>query len=105
MNAFQVQLQKDIDCIFLNPEEFGEYRKIGGKEMLVVVDRHKLAELKEKTQYAEELYTASVLLYVRPGELGYRPAKGAVFTVDDDCYRVIEVSGDALYRIILEAAE
>lgn len=102
MNPFMRQLSKDIDNIFLNPEEFGSIHNINGTDMLVVIDTSKLADLKTKSQYAEELYHAKELLFIKPEDLGYRPAKGSDFELDGDRYSVLEVTGELLYRIILE---
>lgn len=103
MSAFKEQLERDIDAIFLNPEEFGETHVIDGKEMTVVIDSHKLAELKAKAQYADAIYTASLLVFVKPKDLGYRPAVDSFLEVDGRDYRVMQVSGELLYQLILEA--
>lgn len=105
MNAFMQQLSDDVDNIFMNPDEFADVHTVNGESMTVVVDTHRLAELKTKSQYAEELYLAETLLFVRPRDLGYRPAKGSDFEFDGHVYQVLEVSGEMLYRIILGAVE
>lgn len=103
MNAFMRQVYEDVDNIFMNDEWVAEPHMVDGREMLAVIDTDKLAELKHSAQgqRAEELYRAEILLFVRPRDLGYKPAQGAVFRLDDDIYRVIEVTGETMYRIIL----
>lgn len=76
MSLFQDIIQEDIS-IFLNPEEFGELLEIDGRRLPVLVDNEKLAELKNKAQYADQIRTADMLLFVRTADLGYIPAQKA----------------------------
>ena len=39
------QITADIENVFLNVDEFGEYHRIEGKKVLVIVDTDKLAEI------------------------------------------------------------
>lgn len=104
MSIFQDILQADID-IFLNPEEFGELMEIDGRRLPVLVDNEKLAELKNKAQYADQIRTADMLLYLRTADLGYIPAQKAHIRVGSD-RRIKRVSlvteTDGLLELILE---
>lgn len=105
MSAFLEQLQKDVDTTFLNQREFASTHRVGGRGMPVTLDTSQLDELKAKAQYAEEIYKAEMILSVRPADLGYKPAVGSTLEVDGHIYRVRQVSGALLYRLILEANE
>lgn len=103
MNDFMRQVYEDVDNIFMSQEWVAQKRLVNGTEMPVVVDTEKLSELRKYSQgkYAEDLYRAELLIFVKPADLGYPPAKGSIFKLDGDVYRVIEVTGETLYRIIL----
>lgn len=103
MTMFEEQLFWDLNAVFLNPSEFGETHILDGRPMTVVIDSDKLADLKSKAQYADAIYSAEVLLFVKAADLGYKPAVGSHLDLDDDEYQVAQVSGDMLYQIILEA--
>ena len=57
-----------------------------------------------KAQYADAIYSASLLIFVKPKDLGFRrPAVKSIIEVDGKIYRVLQVSGELLYQLILEA--
>lgn len=70
--TFKEQVAADIDNVFLNFDEFGEYHDVEGKQVLMIIDNDKLAELKmsqkEKSQILE-LVEADLLLYARTADL------------------------------------
>ncbi len=45
--SFKEQIQKDLDTVFLNLEEFAELHRIEGVEIAVVVDNDQLNKLKK----------------------------------------------------------
>lgn len=45
--SFKEQLQKDLDTVFLNLDDFAELHRIEGKQIPVVVDDDKLENLKQ----------------------------------------------------------
>lgn len=45
--SFKEQLQKDLDTVFLNTDDFAELHRVEGKEIPVVVDDDKLEKLKQ----------------------------------------------------------
>lgn len=104
MSLFQDMIQEDIS-IFLNPEEFGELLELDGRRLPVLVDNEKLSELKNKAQYAEQIRTADMLLYVRASDLGYIPAQKAHIRIGKDrrTKRVSMVTEtDGVLELILE---
>lgn len=45
--SFKEQIQKDLDAVFLNLDEFAELHRIEGKKIAVVVDNDQLQQLKK----------------------------------------------------------
>ena len=45
--SFKEQLQKELDSVFLNLDEFAELRRVEGKKIPVVVDNDQLNKLKK----------------------------------------------------------
>lgn len=45
--SFKEQIQKDLDNVFFNLDEFGEVHRIEGVEIAVVIDSDQLNELKK----------------------------------------------------------
>lgn len=49
------QIEADIDLVFLNFDEFAEYHKIEGKQVLCIVDSDKLNEIKLSQKLKSQL--------------------------------------------------
>ena len=45
--SFKEQIQKDLDAVFLNLDEFAELRRVEGAQIAVVVDDDQLTKLKK----------------------------------------------------------
>lgn len=45
--SFKEQIQKDLDAVFLNLDDFAELHRIEGKQIAVVVDNDQLQQLKK----------------------------------------------------------
>lgn len=45
--SFKDQIQRDLDTVFLNVDEFAEYHRVEGARIPVVVDSDKLDKLKQ----------------------------------------------------------
>lgn len=105
MSKFKDYYKKDIDTVLLNTDEKAEEMLINGETMTVIIDDDKLSEMKNKSQYADAIYNAELLLFVRKQDLGYRPAVESTMTVDEHEYQVALCSGDHLLQIILRAVE
>ncbi len=105
MRPFSDFFQKDLDTVLFNTNEKAVIRRVNGKEMTIIIDDDKLAELKQKSQgqYADGIYSASLLIFVRAKELTYRPAYDSDLEIGDRIYQVVAVSGEELLQIILEA--
>lgn len=103
MDEFKKMVQSDLDMIF-SVDMFAEEHIINGKKMVVIIDNDKLADLKAKSQYADGIATAEMLILIKSAEFGLKPAPMQIVSFDDDIYRVVTVlSSDGLFEIALEA--
>ena len=46
--TFKEILRKDIEQVFLNPEEFGEEHIVNGKPMMIMIDDNELTEREKR---------------------------------------------------------
>ncbi|BFH15919.1 hypothetical protein WJ0W_003279 [Paenibacillus melissococcoides] len=82
MSIFKDAVAHDIASVFLNFDEFGEYRSIGGQKILIVEDRDLISERPGlssaigKNVTAEGVYLSVVTFFVRMDDLGYVPVEG-----------------------------
>lgn len=100
--TFREAVNDDLD-VFFNLDEFAEIHSIDGTETPIIIDDDALEELKNTrdTNY-DGLYKAVLLFYVKPMDIGGKPAIDALIRVDDKPYRVIGASGnDDVLKIIL----
>lgn len=101
---FKEMVQRDIENVFLTPEEFGEPHVINQKEMNVIIDNNELLEREKKTKMMDEgLYRKQFLIYVSAGEFGKLPAIGRILEMDGSFYRVTDAIDEAgIYSINME---
>lgn len=103
MLDFKASVQKDIETVLFNTREAAELRMVNGREIPIIIDYERLQELKAKSQYADGISTAELLVFVQRKDLEYRPGVGGIINIGDDIYRVTSVSGDVVLEIVLEA--
>ena len=105
--GFKEQLFKDIDAVFLNPEEFGESHTVDGKTMNVIVDNMEIIERSKKQieeGRIEGIYKRQLLFYVSRKEFGKLPAVGRILTFGGKDYLIADaVDEGAVYSITLGA--
>jgi hypothetical protein len=100
-SPFKAQVQKDLACVFLNPDEFTSLHIIDGTQLLIVVDNDMLKERQTKKEYA---YEGDILFYVQKTIYGDAPAIGQIVNYDGEIYRVSDFQeDDGLYSITLVA--
>lgn len=81
MSIFKDAVAQEIS-VFLNFDEFGEYRLIDGQEVLIVEDRDlinerpRLASSAGNLMAAEGVYLSIITFFVRQDDLGYVPEEG-----------------------------
>ncbi len=105
--GFKEQLFKDIDAVFLNPDEFGEPHTVDGKTMNVSVDNMEIIERSKKQieeGRIEGIYKRQLLFFVSRKEFGKLPAVGRLCTFDGKEYRIADaVDEGGVYSITLGA--
>lgn len=103
--TFKEVLQRDIKSVFLNFNEFGEYHKINGAEVLVIIDENELTEREKRVRNNEKgLYMRQLLFYVSAEDFGQLPLPGKVLTLDDRKYRITDAQDEGgIYSVSLEA--
>ncbi len=105
--GFKEQLTEDLDSVFFNAEEFAESHVINGSKVNIVVDNDKLAELYlAKGTHTEQLFTDSILFYVRKKDLDFEPVPGQYLEYDDRVFLISDVKTDnESYTVVMGANE
>lgn len=103
MSTFKEHLKRDIDRVLFNVNEAADLHVVEGRGMPVIIDSTQLEELKAKSQYAEGIASAELLVFVKAADLGYKPAVLSHLSFDEDEYRVLSVSGELVYQLVLGA--
>lgn len=78
--SFKEQIQKDLDAVFLNCDEFAERRRVEGAEISVVVDDDRLTTLKKGQILG--LIEADMLLMGRESDFPADVGPGSLLNVD-----------------------
>ena len=66
MKSFKEQLEKDLDSVFFNMDEFAETHMIDGKEVPIVLDNDRIIELSMgKTVETRGIFTDDILFFVQ----------------------------------------
>lgn len=98
---------RDIQDVFLNPEEFGEKHTVDGRPMTIIVDGLEVVERSKKQKEngrIEGIYEKQVLIYAARSEFGNLPAIGRILKLDNSAYRVEDaVDEGGVYSITLGA--
>ena len=77
MKSFKEQLEKDLDSVFFNMNEFAETHMIDGKEVPIVLDNDRIIELSMgKTVETRGIFTDDILFFVQKKDLDYEPVAG-----------------------------
>lgn len=103
MGWFRKMVRKDNKKVFLDFEMFGETHRVGGKDMVVIVDESELVERKKLEKDLDHgLYESELLFYASAEETGELPPVGRVMDFDGKKYRVTgAVDEDGIYSISL----
>lgn len=78
--SFKEQLQKDLDSVFFNLDEFAELHRVEGKKILVVVDNDQLNKLKKGQILG--LIEADMLLMGKESDFPANLESGRLLNVD-----------------------
>lgn len=100
---FKEQVAADLDAVFFNSEEFAESHTINGVEVEIIVDNDKLVELYiSKDTHTEELFTDSILFYIRKKDLDFEPVPNQYLEYDGRDYVISNVNDEGeCYAIIM----
>ncbi len=103
--SFKAILQRDIEEIFFNPEEFSEEHTVDGVKMTAMIDDMEHIEREKKMKSnMDGIHARQILLYVKAAEFGELPAQGRILTLDKRKYLVLDaVDEGGVYTITLEA--
>ena len=104
--SFKDLLMRDVDEVFMNPEEFADNtHTIDGKTMTVMFDEMENIEREKKMKsHMDGLYARQILIYVKASEFGPLPAFGRILRLDNKPYNVVDaVDEGGVYTITLEA--
>ncbi len=105
--GFKEQLFRDINNVFINPEEFGEKHTVDGRIMNVIVDNAEIIERSKKQTESgrvDGVFAKQLLFYVSRSEFGRLPAVGRMLDFDGKKYLISDaVDEGAVYSITLGA--
>lgn len=104
--SFKDLLMRDVDEVFMNPEEFADNtHTIDGKTMTVMFDEMENIEREKKMKsHMDGVYARQILIYVKASEFGSLPAFGHLLRLDNRQYKVVDaVDEGGVYTITLEA--
>lgn len=103
--TFKEVIQDDIKGVFLNFDEFGEYHRLNGLNILIIIDENELTEREKKMKSVDgELHNRQFLFYVAAEDFGPLPAPGRVLNFDGREYLITDAADESgIYSINLEA--
>lgn len=100
--SFKDIISKDIDKVFFNVDEFGEFHQINKQNIKIIIDNETLKERNAK-EY-DGILQADLLYYIKKEDLIKKPKSGEVQLIDDEIYTIFDVKHDlGVYEIILQA--
>lgn len=103
--SFKDILQRDIDEVFFNLEEFSETHTVDGVAMPAMIDDMEHIEREKKMKSnMDGIHARQILLYVKASEFGALPAQSRILNLDNRKYIVLDaVDEGGVYTITLEA--
>lgn len=103
--SFKDILQRDIDEIFFNIDEFSDPHTIDGVRMPAMVDDMEHIEREKKMKSnMDGIHARQILLYVKASKFGALPAQGRILNLDNRNYSILDaVDEGGVYTITLEA--
>lgn len=90
--TFKEKLQRDLDSVFLNVEEFAEFHRVEGKKIPVIVDNDQLNKLKEGQIIG--LIEADMLLMGKEKDFPDNLEPGRLLNVDGREMLIVNSGGD-----------
>lgn len=105
MPSFKDIIQRDIEEVFFNLDEFSDTHIIDGQSMTAMIDDMENIEREKRMKsHMDGIHARQILLYVKSAQFGALPAQGRILTLDSRKYLVIDaVDENGVYTITLEA--
>ncbi len=110
IRTFKEQMALDNQTVFMSLHEFSDIHTVNGREMAVQIDSNEMIEREKRSQhrqeglYADGIYRAELLIYVKAEEFGTLPAVGRMIDLDGKKYIVSDaIDEDGIYSLCLEA--
>ncbi|MCZ8520131.1 MULTISPECIES: hypothetical protein [Paenibacillus] len=104
MTSLKDFLAGDVANVFLNDKEFADTHDVNGRQVTCMVDSDLINHRAQP--YAEGVYLAQVVLFIRSSEFPSKPAEGQRLKLDGKFFDIAKVAEDAgLLEITLEANE
>ena len=95
--SFKDLIKKDVQKIFMNPDEFSEIHNINGKDMPIQIDANEQIE-REKRQNQN-----SSGVYVSAQDYGKLPKQGSRIVMDGYLYMIADaIDEGGVYTLTLE---
>lgn len=103
-HSFKDILNNDLDSVFVNDEEFGEWHYIDGVLKTVIVDNETLKERNQK-QY-DGILQADILYFIKASDVDKELKVDGLQTFDGGAYKIFDVKYDSgMYEVILQGAK
>lgn len=94
------QMQRDVDSVFFNIDEFAEPHLINGRSVNIIIDNDQLT-VRSKKEY-DGISVGEILYYVKASDLSHRPEQGESQIFDKKPMVVFDCREDlGVYEIIL----
>lgn len=102
--SFKDLIKKDVQKIFMNPDEFSEIHNINGKDMPIQIDANEQIEReKRQNQNTSGIYVNQKLVYVSAQDYGKLPKQGFRIVMDGYLYMVADaIDEGGVYTLTLE---
>lgn len=103
--TFKESVQRDIDEVFFNVDEFSDLHTIDGVQMPAMIDDMENIEREKRMKSKMDgIYARQVLLYVKASAFGGLPSQGRLMTLDGRKYTVVDATDEGgVYTLTLEA--
>ena len=95
-------VQRDIDDIFLNLEEYADIHEINGREIKCVIDTDLVEKYGDKADsYRFGIMTNQVRIFVKASDMVPAPVQDQLLVIDGSHHRVDSVSSEMGVLVII----
>lgn len=105
MTSFREMIRKDIDEIFLNPEEFADYHDINGQRVKCVMDTDVTRQFgRDGTERRLGVMNNQIRIFIKISDMVPAPVQDQLLVVDGSHHRVDSVSVEDGVLVVLATA-